>query len=98
MSDHHSALATLRRALDDFEAGRLEVDPFCMAWRRALLEFGGRLPADLAASAEALLMRMESARWFSGEACGFSGKDLALALRRWLAAIDAASPAHPGPV
>lgn len=84
-------LDRLRNALDDFEAGRLEVDPFCMAWRRVLLDASGSIPTDLAETAEALLMRMESARWFSGEACGFSGKDLALALRRWLAAVEAAS-------
>jgi len=85
------SIARLRSALDDFEAGRLEVDPFCMAWRRALLELGTAVPPELAETTEALLMRMESARWFSGEACGFSGKDLALALRRWLAALEAAA-------
>ncbi|MFZ4498856.1 MAG: hypothetical protein ACOYMX_04045 [Burkholderiales bacterium] len=41
-------------------------------------------------------MRMESARWFSGEACGFSGKDLALALRRWLTAVESASSGQAG--
>jgi len=90
------SIARLRSALDDFEAERLDVDRFCLEWRRALLDLGGSLPADLAETAEALLMRMESARWFSGEACGFSGKDLALALRRWLAAVEAAAPMQPG--
>lgn len=82
------SIARLRSALDDLEAERLDVDRFCIEWRRALLDLGGTLPADLAETAEALLMRMESARWFSGEACGFSGKDLTLALRRWLAAAE----------
>lgn len=90
------SIARLRSTLDDFEAERLDVDRFCLEWRRALLDLGGSLPADLAETAEALLMRMESARWFSGEACGFSGKDLALALRRWLAAVEAAAPVPPG--
>ena len=91
------SIARLRRALDDFEAERLDVDLFCLEWRRALLDLGSSLPADLAETAEALLMRMESARWFSGEACGFSGKDLALALRRWLAAVEAAPSGRAGP-
>jgi len=90
------SIARLRSTLDDFEAERLDVDRFCLEWRRTLLDLGGSLPADLAETAEALLMRMESARWFSGEACGFSGKDLALALRRWLAAVEAASSGQPG--
>lgn len=90
MSAHHPALDRLRGALDDFEAERLDVDRFALAWRRALLDLGPAVPPELAETAEALLMRLESARWFSGEACGFSGKDLALALRRWLAALDAA--------
>jgi hypothetical protein len=84
-------LGHLRSALDDFEAGRLEVDPFCTAWRRALLQLGAALPPELAETAAALLIRMESARWFSGEACGFSGKDLVLTLRRWLAAVEAST-------
>lgn len=90
------SIARLRSTLDDFEAERLDVDRFCLEWRRTLLDLSGSLPADLAETAEALLMRMESARWFSGEACGFSGKDLALALRRWLAAVEAASSGQPG--
>lgn len=88
MSDHDPAIDRLKRALDEFEAERLDVDRFCLEWRRTLLELGATLPAGLAETAEALLMRTESARWFSGEACGFSGKDLALALRRWLAAVE----------
>ena len=82
--------------LDDFEAERLDVDRFVLEWRRALLDLGAAVPTDLAETAEALLMRMESARWFSGEACGFSGKDLALALRRWLTAVEAASSGQAG--
>lgn len=88
MSDHDPAIDRLKRALDDFEAERLDVDRFCLAWRRILLELGAAVPAGLAEAGEALLMRAESARWFSGEACGFSGKDLALALRRWLTAVE----------
>ena len=84
------SIARLRTALEDFDAGRMDVDRFALEWRRTLLELGAAVPADHAETAEALLMRMESARWFSGEACGFSGKDLALALRRWLAAVEAA--------
>lgn len=90
------SIARLRSALDDLEAERVDVDRFCLEWRRALLDLGNSLPADLTETAEALLMRMESARWFSGEACGFSGKDLALALRRWLTAVEAAAPMQPG--
>lgn len=90
MSDPIAAIDLLKRALDDFEAGRLDVDRFCLEWRRVLLELGAAVPAALAETGEALLMRAESARWFSGEACGFSGKDLALALRRWLAAVEQA--------
>ncbi|MCF8191924.1 MAG: hypothetical protein K9J04_03570 [Burkholderiales bacterium] len=85
----------LRRLLDDFEAERLDVDRFCLEWRRVLLDLGPGLPVELAETAEALLMRMESARWFSGEACGFSSKDLALALRRWLAAVESNPLARP---
>ncbi|MBU3693502.1 MAG: hypothetical protein FGM40_01560 [Rhodocyclaceae bacterium] len=98
MSLPQSAIGRLRSALDEFEAERLDVDRFCLEWRRALLDLGSALPADLAETAEALLMRMESARWFSGEACGFSGKDLAIALRRWLAAVEAAPPLAAGKV
>jgi hypothetical protein len=90
------SLSRLRSTLDDFEAERLDVDRFALEWRRALLDLGASVPPDLAETAEALLMRMESARWFSGEACGFSGKDLALALRRWLAAVEATSSAQTG--
>lgn len=86
----HPELGPLHTALSDLEAGRLAVDPFCSAWRRALADLGSRVPGPLAEAAEALLMRMESARWFSGEACGFSSRDLAAALRDWLRHLQAA--------
>ncbi|MFZ4553565.1 MAG: hypothetical protein EBQ53_01895 [Betaproteobacteria bacterium] len=85
-----TALDALRQALLRFEAGTLPVDDFCLAWRRALLSLGPQLPPPVLTAADDLLMRMESARWFSGEACGFSGKDLALALRQWLTLVEQA--------
>jgi len=90
------SIARLHSSLDDFEAGRLDVDRFALEWRRSLLDLGTAVPPEFAETAEALLMRVESARWFSGEACGFSGKDLALALKRWLAALESAGAGSAG--
>jgi hypothetical protein len=88
MRQTNPAIERLQSALEDFEAERMDVDRFCLEWRRILLELGTTLPPASVETAEALLMRTESARWFSGEACGFSAKDLALALRRWLSAVE----------
>lgn len=85
-------LTPLKTSLDAYEVGTLSPDELAIAWRRALLDLGPRLPAPLARTAEELLMRVESARWFAGEACGFSSRDLAIALRRWLEAADQALP------
>ncbi len=86
-------LSHLEISVVNYEAGQLDADALALQWRRALPELGSGLSPDLLETAEALLMRVESARWFSGEACGFSSRDLAIALRRWLDMARASQPA-----
>ena len=73
----------LGRSLADFEAGRIDMDALIAIWRRHGVD-DATLPAKWREVLDGLLMRLESARLFSGESCSFSQADMLGALGDWL--------------
>lgn len=78
----------LSRVLADFEAGRLDMDELIAQWRMHGVD-DPHIPAKWRAVLDGLLMRLESARLFSGESCSFSRSELLAALREWLDRVQA---------
>jgi hypothetical protein len=78
----------LGRSLDDFEAGRIDMDALIATWRRHGVE-DASLPAKWREVLDGLLMRLESARLFSQDSCSFSRSELLATMREWLARAQA---------
>jgi hypothetical protein len=78
----------LSRALTDFEAGRLDMDELIAQWRKYGVD-DERIPARWREVLDGLLMRLESARLFSGESCSFSRSELLATMREWLDRVQA---------
>ncbi|MFH1813728.1 MAG: hypothetical protein ABIF28_06090 [Pseudomonadota bacterium] len=74
----------LGSSLDDFEAGRIDMDALIAIWRRLGVE-DANLPAKWREVLDGLLMRLESARLFSQDSCSFSRSELLATMREWLA-------------
>ncbi len=78
----------LGRSLTDFEAGRIDMDALVAIWRRHGVD-DTTLPAKWREVLDGLLMRLESARLFSGESCSFSQSELLATMREWLNRVQA---------
>lgn len=78
----------LGRSLDDFEAGRIDMDALIATWRLHGVE-DANLPAKWREVLDGLLMRLESARLFSHDSCSFSRSELLATMREWLARAQA---------
>jgi len=78
----------LGRSLDDFEAGRIDMDALIAVWRRHGVE-DANLPEKWREVLDGLLMRLESARLFSQDSCSFSRSELLATMREWLARAQA---------
>jgi hypothetical protein len=78
----------LARSLADFEAGRIDMDALIATWRRHGVD-DATLPAKWREVLDGLLMRLESARLFSGESCSFSQGELLATMREWLSRVQA---------
>lgn len=78
----------LGRTLAEFEAGRIDMDALIATWRQYGVD-DMRLPARWREVLDGLLMRLESARLFSGDSCSFSRSELLANLREWLSRVEA---------
>ena len=78
----------LGRSLDDFEAGRIDMDALIATWRLHGVA-DANLPAKWREVLDGLLMRLESARLFSQDSCSFSRSELLATMREWLARVQA---------
>jgi len=78
----------LGSSLDDFEAGRIDMDALIATWRRHGVD-DSNLPVKWREILDGLLMRLESARLFSQESCSFSRSELLATMREWLVRAQA---------
>ena len=78
----------LGTSLDDFEAGRIDMDVLIAAWRHYGVD-DATLPAKWREVLDGLLMRLESARLFSQDSCSFSRSELLATMREWLKRVQA---------
>lgn len=78
----------LGSSLDDFEAGRIDMDALIATWRRHGVD-DANLPVKWREILDGLLMRLESARLFSQESCSFSRSELLATMREWLVRAQA---------
>ena len=83
MSDHSTALHTLRNSLTDLQENHLAIPSFCRTWR-AQTALQAALPPRYAQVMEDLLARMEAGSLFTEESCSFSQEDLQANLGVWL--------------
>jgi hypothetical protein len=73
----------LGASLDDFEAGRIDMDALIALWRQHGVN-EAVLPDAWRNALDGLLMRLESARLFSQDSCSFSRSELLATMREWL--------------
>lgn len=77
----------LASTLADFEADRIDMDALIETWRTHGVG-DASIPEKWREVLDGLLMRLESARLFSGESCSFSRSELLATMREWLKRVE----------